>query len=143
MIELVPVVFPRELVRIGSHARQLCKGMPVGDIGSKDVRFNPLYWLALGLVDGPPARMLECVVRGWSVDSRGDRFERQSRVQVLREREIGETRRLVRILGACGKVVREIKVQESWKGGQVGWKWRELCRAGDSKEGQRPDEHTD
>lgn len=74
-IEFVPVVFPGKLVGVGSHPCELCEGMPVCDVGAKDVGFDPFHWLALGVVDGPPASMLECLVGGWSVNGRRDCFQ--------------------------------------------------------------------
>ena len=73
-IEFVPIVFPGKLVGVGSHACELCKGIPVCDIGTEDLGFNPLHWLALGVVDRPPARVLECLEGAWSVKSRRDCF---------------------------------------------------------------------
>ena len=75
-IEFVPVVLAGKLVGIGSHPAELGEGLPVRDIGTKNLGRDPLYGLALSLVDGAPASMLECLVRGWSVHSRRDCFER-------------------------------------------------------------------
>lgn len=74
-VEFVPVVLPGKLIGVGRHPSELGERMPVRDVGSKDLCFNPLDWLALGLVYRSPASMLERLVGGWSVNGRRDCFQ--------------------------------------------------------------------
>ena len=74
-VEFIPVIFPGELISVGSHPCELREGMPVGEIGTKDLCFDPVHGFALGLVYGPPTCMLDCLVGTWLVNSGRDCFQ--------------------------------------------------------------------